>query len=47
MPGLCPVAEAAYERLISLPLFPAMKENHIQAVIEAVSKVVAKYQHDG
>jgi perosamine synthetase len=47
MPGLCPVAEAAYERLISLPLFPAMKENHIQAVIEAVSKVVAKYQHEG
>lgn len=35
-PGLCPVAEAAYERLVTLPIFPQMSEADIDDVVEAV-----------
>ncbi|MBN1661432.1 MAG: UDP-4-amino-4,6-dideoxy-N-acetyl-beta-L-altrosamine transaminase [Anaerolineae bacterium] len=41
--GLCPVAEAAYERLITLPLFPTMTDRDIEDVIAAVRKVVEAY----
>lgn len=40
-PGLCPVAESAYERILSLPIFPRMTDNDVSAVIAAVGKVVA------
>ena len=36
-PGLCPNAEAAYEQIISLPMFPGMTDLDIEAVIEAIS----------
>jgi len=42
-PGLCPVAEAAYERLITLPIFPRMADNDIEDVITAVRKVLEAY----
>ena len=42
-PGLCPAAEEAYERLISLPMFPAMTDADVDTVIQAVRKVVAFY----
>ncbi len=42
-PGLCPAAEAAYERLVTLPLFAAMTDRDVEDVVEAVSKVVAAY----
>jgi len=42
-PGLCPVAEAAYERIITLPIFPGMTDEDVQDVITAVSKVVEEY----
>ena len=42
--GLCPVAEDIYNRMITLPLFPAMTENDIQDVIKAVKKVVSAYR---
>jgi perosamine synthetase len=42
--GLCPVAEEAYERLISLPMFHAMTDQDVQDVIEAVSKVLRTYE---
>lgn len=42
--GLCPVAEAAYERIISLPIFPAMTDREVADVIAAVRKVMARYQ---
>jgi len=42
-PGLCPVAEAAYERIITLPLFPRMTQDDIKDVIEAVHKVCKAY----
>jgi len=38
-PGLCPVAESAYENIISLPMFPRMTDNDVTDVITAVDKV--------
>lgn len=40
-PGLCPVTEAAYERIVTLPLFPAMSDADVEDVIAAVRKVAA------
>lgn len=42
--GECPVAEQAYERLITLPLYPAMSDQDVEDVIAAVHKVVVHYQ---
>lgn len=36
-PGKCPAAETYYERAISLPLFPAMRDEDVASVIRAVS----------
>jgi perosamine synthetase len=41
--GGWPVAEAEYERLISLPMFPAMSDKDVADTIAAVQKVVAAY----
>lgn len=38
-PGDCPVAEAAYGRMITLPLFHGMTDEDVDDVIEAVGKV--------
>ncbi len=43
VPGLCPVAEAAYERILSLPIFPAMTDDDIADTIAAVRKVIEEY----
>jgi perosamine synthetase len=43
-PGLCPVAEAAYESILTLPLFAGMAARDVQDVIEAVTKVVAAFR---
>ena len=40
-PGLCPVAEKAYEEIISLPIFPKMSDIDVGRVINAVRKVVS------
>lgn len=37
--GLCPVAEAAYERLVTLPIFPQMSDSDAADVIAAVRKL--------
>lgn len=42
-PGDCPVAEAVYERLLSLPIFPSMSNRDIEDVIAAVFKVCEVY----
>jgi perosamine synthetase len=42
--GEYPVAEAAYERLISLPMFHGMSDQDVEDVIAAVQKVVAHFQ---
>jgi perosamine synthetase len=39
-PGLCPVAEAAYERILSLPMFGSMTDSEVDRVIEGVDAVL-------
>ena len=38
-PGLCPVAERAYERMLTLPMFPAMTDEDAADVVAAMQKV--------
>ena len=40
--GLCPVAETAYERILSIPIFPAMTDDDVNRVIVEVKKVLEK-----
>jgi perosamine synthetase len=42
--GEYPVAEAAYERLISLPMFQGMTDSDIEDVIRAVGKVLTHFE---
>jgi perosamine synthetase len=39
-PGLCPVAERAYEEIMSLPMFPAMTDGDVARVVEVLSQAV-------
>jgi len=41
--GNWPVAEDAYERMISLPMFPAMTSQDVSDTVAAVRKVIAAY----
>lgn len=41
--GLCPVAEDAYQRLITLPLFASMTDQDVDDVVTAVMKIVEHY----
>ena len=38
-PGLCPVAEAAYERIVSLPVCPRLTDGEVQYVMNALQEV--------
>jgi len=38
--GSCPVAEAAYEGLLSLPIFPAMSDGDVDDVVEALEQAL-------
>ena len=40
-PGLCPKAEAAYEEILTLPIFPAMTEQDVDDVCRALRKVIS------
>ena len=42
--GQWPVAESAYEQIVSLPIFPAMSDRDIEDVIKAVKKVISAYR---
>jgi UDP-4-amino-4,6-dideoxy-N-acetyl-beta-L-altrosamine transaminase len=42
--GQWPVAESEYERIVSIPIFPAMSDKDISDVIAAVKKVVTYYR---
>jgi perosamine synthetase len=42
--GLCPRAERAFERLLTLPLFPAMTDQDVDDVIAAMRKVLGYYR---
>ena len=37
--GMCPVAEEAYERIISLPMFPGLSEMQMNYIIEEMKKI--------
>jgi len=41
-PGQCPVAEAAYAQLLSLPIYPAMTDGQVETVINAVFRVASE-----
>lgn len=38
--GLCPYAEAAYERILSLPIFPQMDDNDVRRVVSSLQKAL-------
>jgi len=40
-PGLCPIAEAAYEQILSLPIFPAMRDEDVARVVAAIEALQA------
>ena len=42
-PGMCPVAEEAYERIVTLPMTHAMSDEDTGDVIDAVAKVASAY----
>ncbi|ABW20045.1 UDP-4-amino-4,6-dideoxy-N-acetyl-beta-L-altrosamine transaminase [Alkaliphilus oremlandii] len=42
--GLCPNAEKLYERIITLPLFPAMIDTDLEDVVVALRKVLNYYK---
>ncbi len=42
--GLCPFAEAWYERVMSIPLYPLLSDDDVEDVIKAVKKVVSYYR---
>jgi len=41
-PGLCPIAEDAYERIITLPLHPGLTDDEVAYVIKCVEEVLAE-----
>jgi len=41
-PGLCPVAEAAYEAILSLPIWPGMDDDQTARVIQELEQLKAK-----
>lgn len=46
-PGLCPVAESVYERILTLPMFAAMTPEDVDDVVLAVEKVTRYYGRCG
>jgi perosamine synthetase len=41
--GLCPVAELAYEEIISLPMFPSMNDGDVQRVVAIVEQLWERF----
>lgn len=44
--GDYPIAEDLYERIITLPLFPAMEEQDVRDVIDAVKETIKKFSRE-
>ena len=42
--GLCPNAEAVYQGIMSLPLYPLMSDDDVNDVIKAVKKIINAYR---
>jgi perosamine synthetase len=43
-PGLCPVAEEAYEQILSLPIYSGITEQSVVIVIEALCKILNAFR---
>ena len=43
-PGLCPNAEAAYEQIISIPMFPGMTDEDVEKVVNVIQQVILQNQ---
>ena len=41
--GLCPEAEKLFEAMLTIPLYPAMKEAAVERVIETIQTVVKSH----
>ena len=41
--GLCPNAEAIYEGIMSIPLYPTLTDEDVEDVVKAVTKVAEYY----
>ncbi len=41
--GLCPVAEATYEQILSIPFYPALTDEDVEDVIHVIKKIAAYY----
>ena len=37
-PGLCPIAEAAYEKMLSLPIYPLLQDQEVEGIVNAIQK---------
>jgi perosamine synthetase len=42
-PGMCPKAEAAYQGIISLPMFPRLLDSEVEEVISAVQETMEEF----
>lgn len=42
--GICPVAEALYEEIITIPLYYSLTDEDVESIIEAVKKIVTFYR---
>lgn len=42
--GLCPKAEKVYEGIISIPLYPQMRDSEVEDVINVIKKIVQYYR---
>jgi perosamine synthetase len=40
--GLCPIAEDAYKRILSLPMFPGLKDSEVDFVSETLYSCMEK-----
>jgi perosamine synthetase len=40
--GQCPVAETAYENILSLPIFPAMSDADVDYIVEAIAQLMSR-----
>lgn len=43
--GLCPVAEATYEQIMSIPFYAALTDEEVKDVIKAVKKIAEYYSY--
>jgi len=42
-PGLCPAAEEAYEKILSLPMYPTMSDHDVKRVIETLANIMTAH----